>query len=298
MPLLITVNAPAQHNAEPTASFEWLGAPRSVSRAWSASKDTPALELTIAPRPGYKGGGDLALATARQPSFIVRNGFAGFIALEYDGETDRFHDGPWPGARSGRILWRGAYSFFSAVTPRELGPLLCRTCVFEVALSYRHESQHYTGSNAGDNGEDVSAQPYVGDDVVLDVALSHQRGAWYFAERVVGLGFLPDRSSYAAGVGADLHARWRVLPTVHVFASLYGEYLVGDELLGRRYPNSRRASGLFGAALPSELGDILVFLTGDLGNRYGVRILTKEASVGFGVRLTIGAHPSPSREKS
>jgi hypothetical protein len=237
------------------------------------------------------GGGELALVTLRWPQLTLRSGFAGFAEVEFDGETDRFHLGPVPGTSRGRILWRGAYAFYLAVAPSKLGRSICDGCAVEATIQYRHESQHYTGSNAGGDGEDVSEQPYVGDDVILDLALSQRYGDWYFAQRAIGLVFLPERSSYAAGVGADLHARFLAGRFVHPFLSLYGEYLVGDDLDARVYPDAYRLRGLLGVALPSNLGDILVFGFGDVGHRYGVRILTEEATLGVGVRLTIGTQP-------
>jgi len=47
--------------------------------------------------------------------------------------------------------------------------------------------------------------------------------------------------------------------------------------------------GLFGVALPSRLGDIMVYGFGDIGNRKGIVILTRERTMGLGVRLALGA---------
>jgi hypothetical protein len=46
---------------------------------------------------------------------------------------------------------------------------------------------------------------------------------------------------------------------------------------------------LLGVALPSRLGDTMVYLAGDVGHRYFVRGLKEEATFGVGVRLAVGA---------
>lgn len=132
--------------------FRWLGPARTIARSWSASRDTPAMTFGVFPRPNMMGGGELALASLEWPSWTLRGGFAGFVELEWDGPTDNFHYGLAPGASTGGILWRGSYAYYLALTPTDLFRSVCPSCHAEVALSYRHESQHYTGSNAGDPG--------------------------------------------------------------------------------------------------------------------------------------------------
>jgi len=284
----VRATAARDMGGEQAFSFAWLSVPREISRSWSASRDTPVMDLAVLPRPVHRVGGDLALLTLSFRNWTVRSGVAAFLELEFDGETDRFHSGPWPGASSGQMLWRGSYEFFAAVTPRELGTLLCPSCRVELTLGYRHESQHYTGSNHGGEGTDASDQPYVGDGFVFDIAASRRAGAWYLAQRLLATGYLPDVSSYSAGFGADLHARWMPWVHAHPFVSAYGEYRFGDELVGRDYPDAYRVRSLVGLALPSSLGDVMLYLSGDIGHRYGLRILTEEATLGFGIRLALG----------
>ncbi len=54
-------------------------------------------------------------------------------------------------------------------------------------------------------------------------------------------------------------------------------------------PDAHRLRALLGPALPSALGDIVVYGFADTGHRYGVRGPTSEATLGFGMRLTLGA---------
>jgi hypothetical protein len=99
--------------------------------------------------------------------------------------------------------------------------------------------------------------------------------------------FLPDRSSYSAGVGLDLHARYAHFAGVQLFISGYAEQLWGHTLQGRQFPDAYRVRALLGIALVSALGEIMIYGAGDVGNRYGIRGLIEEATLGLGVRLTL-----------
>lgn len=277
-----------------TPELRFLGYGRAISREWSASRDTPSMNMLIFPRPAQMAGGELSLFALGFGSFTLRSGFAGLIELEVDAKTTGVNSGPSPSGR-GKILWRGSYAYYSALALNELGRLLCNDCELELTLQYRHESQHYTGGNNGGGDEDVSEQPYVGDDVIFDIALAKTRRDWYFAQRLIGMWFLPDRSSYAFGAGTDLHARFLGWSRVQPFLSLYGERLRGTELQARRFPDAYRLRALLGVALPSWLGEILVYAAADVGHRHGVRGLTEEATLGLGVRLAVGAGPGRPR---
>lgn len=281
--LAIALVAPATARADAT----WLGLARRVPRTWSASRDAPAFGLMALPRDIRTAGGELAIATLRGAETSWRFGFAGLLELESDGETTGVGNA-FPRA-NGSILWRGSYAYYGALSLDALADRLCGECALEVSLQYRHESQHYTGSNEGDGGMDVSDQPFVGDDAIADVAVSAVRGPWLIAARATAFVFLPGRSSYAGGPGLDLHARWRGARRVQPFASAYVERLFGTELGGRRFDDAYLARALAGVALPSSLGDVMVFASADAGNRKGIRGLTEEATLGVGVRLALGA---------
>lgn len=100
--------------------------------------------------------------------------------------------------------------------------------------------------------------------------------------------FLPERSSYAAGASVDLHARWMPWAFMHPFVSVYGEIVAGGAWRGRHYPDAYRVRALLGVALPSDLGDVMVYVSGDVGHRYGIRISAEEATIGLGIRLAVG----------
>src|SRR5437762_6211111 len=118
---------------------------------------------------------------------------------------------------------------------------------------------------------DVADQPFVGDDVILDVAFAHAAGDLRFVERAIGMWFPPDRSSFAGGPALDLHVRWCASRRIQPFASAYAEYLLGDDLDGRRYGDTYLVRGLTGVAFPSRLGDTMLYLAADAGHRKGIR---------------------------
>ena len=286
--------------------FTWLGYPRRVPRAWSASRDTPAMNMILFPRPAHMAGGDFSLFTLEFKRWSLRSGFAGFLELEVDARTSGTNAGGITSG-GGKILWRGSYSYFAAFSLDALARSMCQGCAIELALQYRHESQHYTGSNTGNVGEeDATPEPFVGDDLIVDLASLQRNSNWLFAERAIGMWFLPDRSSYSAGVGLDLHARFVRFEAIQPFISAYAEHLTGDVLQGRQFPDAYRVRALVGIALPSSLGEILIYGAGDVGHRYGIRGLTEEATLGLGIRLAlasgpkarpVSASPPPVRER-
>jgi hypothetical protein len=284
--ILLAIVAIACSPSTASADTEWLGFARRIPRSWSASRDTPAFNLLVLPRDVRSAGAELAMFTWRGAATSVRTGFAGLIELESDGETEAFGN-LFPRA-SGVMLWRGAYAYYVALSLDRVGERLCAGCVVELSGQYRHESQHYTGSNAGDPGMDVRDEPYVGDDAIVDGALLLVRGDWLLTARAIAFAFLPGRSSYAGGPALDLHARWRGA-RVQPFVSAYAEELFGTELEGHRFDNAYLVRALAGVALPSKLGDVMIYMSADAGNRKGIRGNTEEATLGLGVRLALGA---------
>ncbi|MBK7195158.1 MAG: hypothetical protein IPH80_21980 [Myxococcales bacterium] len=283
--LALAVAAPRPAVAERT----WLGPARRVPRTWSASRDAPTLNLLVAPRDVRTAGAELAIATVRGPTRSWRFGFAGLLELESDGQTTGFGN-VFPAA-SGAILWRGSYAYYAALALDAAAARWCAGCALELSAQYRHESQHYTGSNHGDAGMDVTAEPFVGDDVIIDVAATAVRGDWQLSGRALAFAFLPGRSSYHGGPGLDVHLRWRGWGRSQPFVSGYVEQLWGAELDGRRFADAYLARAMAGVALHSDLGDVMIYAVGDVGNRKGIRGLTEEATLGVGVRLALGAAP-------
>lgn len=273
----------------PTAAeatdVSFLGQGREIPRGWSASRDAPAFNMILLPRSIKTAAGEFALTTARFEEVSLRVGFLGGLELEHDDLTS---DAGGLIQGQGPMFWRGHYGFYAALSLDVLAEAWCEGCGLELGLSARHESEHLTASNHGDAPPDFSAAPQVGDNLILDVALRQRTGAWLFHERAQLKIFFPERSSYSVGPGLELHGRWTRWPAFHPFASLFVQYLAGTETDGRRYPDHYLARALLGGALPSSLGDILVYLSADVGHRMGLLATREEATIGLGVRLALG----------
>jgi hypothetical protein len=227
---------------EPPPRWRWsaLGYARAIPTAWSASRDTPRLEMTPFPRPVAAAGGELALVTLAEGSRVWRLDVSGLLELDNLSRTTGVNSGPFAGSL-GRILWRGGYSYTLAVQLDALGRLICSRCSAELALGYRHESDHATASNYAGDSTDFSTEPYVGDDVIADAALAQRWRDWYLSQRLVGMWFLPDRSSYSAGAAVDLHARLTRWRAVHPFLSAYAERRQGTTFQALAFHDAYRA---------------------------------------------------------
>lgn len=265
--------------AGPAAAVEveTLGPSRAISHSSSASRDTGILGVVVVPRPILSGGGDFALVSIRMPSFTLRLGAFGMLELESEGETDSYFPRPAADTR----FWRGLWGYAAALSFDGLAERWCGGCALEAALTWRHESEHYTGSNDGDRGTDYSAVPHIGDFIMADVAARRGFGAVELTARAQHKYFIHGNGGYSQGPGGDLVVRWRRWPRVHPFASAFGEYLYGTD----GTPDAYLARAFIGVILPSRHGDLYVFAIGDVGHRKGLAVFTEEATVGFGLRF-------------
>jgi hypothetical protein len=249
-------------------TIDTLGPARAISHSSSASRDTFVLGLLAAPHRVLSGGGEFALISFSFDDFTLRLGAQGMLELESEGETQSYL--PFP--KSDIRFWRGLWGYSAALSFRD---------VYEVTLTARHESEHYTGSNSGGAGTDYSDVELIGDFLMLDGAARRRFGSLELCARLQYKQFLPDRSGYTLGPGADVHVRWRRFAHAHPFNSLFAEYLVG----AGRFPSAYLVRDLLGVIVPSRHGDIYVFVSGDVGHRKGLAVLTEEATLGFGVRF-------------
>jgi hypothetical protein len=271
--------------ARPSDGWQF-GFPRAVPFSRSASRDAPAFGVAMAPRGIRTAAGEFGFSAYQGHGITVRPGFGGMLELEGNEEPGFTL---WP--RQQIHFWRGAYAFQSAIAFDALGQRLCSRCALEATLRFRHESEHYTGANNGGPGIDYSDRPIFGDAVVVDLASAFWRGRWLLMARVLNDFFVPDRSSYSFGPGIDLHLRYAAWNRLHPFLSGYAEYLFGTEHAGIGYPDAFLVRGLLGVAVPGSLGDVMVFVSGDVGHRKGLAAYTKEATLGCGIRLAFGALP-------
>jgi len=265
-----------------------IGPARAVSHSISASRDTFVLAYAFAPRGTRTAAGEVALVSYRTPCWTARLGFHGMLELEGD-EAGLYI----PFARSPGIhYWRGVQGFsLGASLDAFARARLPRGSALEGTLTFRHESEHYTGSNDGAGAEDHGLAAHVGDFVMPDVAVRLRLGALELHGRLQAKVFLPERSAYSFGPGADLALRWHLLPRLHLFASAFAEFLWGNggaywECDTCGFPDQYLVRGLAGVVFPSGYGDLWLYGSGDVGHRKGLAAFEEEATLGGGARIS------------
>jgi len=265
----------------PAASWEvdFLGPAREISHSSSASRDTAALGLVAAPHRILTGGGDFSVLQLRDQRLSLRLGVFAMMELESEGKSNGF-DGLLP---KGDIhFWRGLFGYSVAASlddfaNRYLGP----RGALEVTLSFRHESEHYTGSNEGGEAIDYSDRPHIGNFIMLDMAARLPVDRLELIGRLQHKFFITDAGGYSQGPGGDLIVRWKRWNYIHPCSSLFAEYLFGQNI----YPDVYLVRDLTGFVVPSKAGDIFAFMSADVGHRKGLAVFTEERTLGFGVRF-------------
>jgi hypothetical protein len=236
------------------------------------------LGIVATPRRILSAGGDFALLGLRGPDVTLRLGGFGMLELESEGESGDLLPFPQGDIR----YWRGLYGAgaalpFDTAARRWLGD----RGALELAFTARHESEHYTGSNDGGDGSDFSDVPHIGDLVMLDATARLPVGAIELIVRLQHKLFLPDRSGYSHGPGGDLIVRVRRWRRIHPFSSTFAEYLLGTD----GFPDAYLVRNLTGVIVPSQAGDLYLFVSADVGHRNGLAVFTEERTLGFGLRF-------------
>ena len=268
---------------DPGVAVWFLGPAREISHSTSASRDTALLRMLLLPRPVLAGGGDFGVFALRAVGVSWRLGFFGMLELESDQETKSFVGAPQGDIR----FWRGLWGYSVACSLDRLAERwLGEGSALEATLSFRHESEHYTGSNDGDEGTNYSDRPHIGNFWMPDLAVRWRVGPVSLIARYQHKIFMPDMF-YTHGPGADLTVRWHLWDYIHPFVSIFGEYLFGAERADvGRVPDAYLVRGLLGIIVPSSYGDLQIFFSADVGHRKGLAVYTEERTIGFGLRFT------------
>jgi hypothetical protein len=273
--LLLVVTRPAVAGE---LDVDFLGPARAISHSSSASRDTAVLAMQVAPHRVLSGGGDFALVSLATPRWQLRLASFAMLELESEGETSSLLPFPQADIR----FWRGLWGYSAALA---LPTLATRTlgagAALEATLAFRHESEHYTGSNDGDAGTDYSAVPHIGDFFMLDVAARAPLGRLELTLRAQHKLFVPGHSGYRQAPGGDAILRWRRFARVHPFTALFGEYLFGTD----GYPDAYLLRQHTGVVIASRAGEIHLYLSADIGHRKGLAVFTEERTIGFGMRF-------------
>lgn len=274
------------HAADGKPEVQALGFARRIPRSYSASRDAPAFGVMMAPRGIRTAASELSFVTLPLGDLTIRPGFYGLIELEGNGDAGfRL----WPSQEI--HFWRASYALPIAVSFDSAARALCASCVLEASLQFRHESEHYTGNNGGGDAIDYSDRPIYGDAIGTDLAFATTTRGFFLLGRVGLDVFLPERSSYSVGPSLDVHARYLGFRWIAPFFSGFAQYRAGADTESYGYPSAYLLRGLLGVTFPSSLGDAMFFFSGDVGHRTGLAAYTREATLGFGVRLALGPVP-------
>jgi hypothetical protein len=260
------------------AALGFLGAPREVSTSASASRDTPALGMVIAPHRVLTGGGEIGIVSIATGDLTLRLGFYGMLDLESSGTLDKLLPYPTADIR----YWRGLIGYTAALSfDGAARSLLGEGFALEAEVGYHHESEHQTASNAGDPSPDAADVPQIGDAIHVDLAARARVGDVDVSARVRERLVVPGHSSYAHAPGVDVEVRWRLFAHVHPFASAFAERLFGAD----RAPDAFLVRGLIGVAVAPSVANLYIYVFGDVGNRKGLAALTREENLGIGLRV-------------
>jgi hypothetical protein len=265
------------------------GESHAISHAHSASRDTGLMGYQVLPRVVLTTGADFSFIGFRFSGLDLRAGMFGMFEVQ----TITEQPSAFLYVPAGPYIWRGLMGYSLALSLEELARRwLGPRGALEIAVSFRHESEHWTGGSAEDNekwSRRFAGAPHIGDFIMPDLAIRAPAGPVDIEFRVQCKTFLPTYGNYTAGPGLDLIFRWRVVDWVHPFLSLFAEYLFGDTktLAGERQeiPDNYLARGLLGVMFPGETADIQIFAAVAHGHDKGLLVLRKDTRFGWGIRI-------------
>jgi hypothetical protein len=257
-------------SSEPTP-VTWLpGAARVVSASLSGSRDTPLFEYGYGPRPYSTIGAEWGWMKAGGDALSFRFGMYVFIALD-NHTSDVFF---WP-----YEVWRAQPGLtFTWLLSRLSERLLGEQGDIELGLKVSHESDH--GDYARQSLPDDILYGGGGDFFVPDIALRTP------VARTLELSVRLQSRLYAWGAfsacpAADLSLRWKPLPFVNPFVSLFAEKLFARP---RESRDGHSVRVLAGAAFPGCFGEFSLLASLDSGNGKGLLINQRDTRVSGAVR--------------
>jgi hypothetical protein len=271
------------------------GDARVISHSTSASRDVGALSYQVLPCVALGTGGDFAFLGFHFAGLELRAGMFGLIEVE----TREPQPASFMNVPAGTYLWRGSLGYSLALSLGEVGERLVGPGgQLEIALSFRHESEHYTGTREG--GAPLYPDvPNIGDFFMPDLAVRKALGPFDLELRAQIKAFLPS-SAYSAGPGADVVLRWRALPLLHPFVSFFVERLFGRYMEwgdgGRQIPDNTLLRGLVGVIVPGEAADLMLYCAMSSGNGKGLLAYGEYREIGWGIRVAF-LKRSPFRDE-
>jgi hypothetical protein len=272
---------------EKKVEFAFLpGDARIISHSASASRDTALIAYQVLPRVAVTTGGDVGFFGFRFAEMELRLGLFGMFELETAGpEPLNFLTVP-----AGTYLWRGLLGYSLAFSMEGFASrLLGQRGELEATLSFRHESEHYTGSAAVVEPL-FQGVPHIGDFLMLDLAMRKAVNRLDIELRVQNKFFLPTSSdAYSFGPGADFILRFHAGEWLFPFWSVFGEYLFAKRTAGAReaFEDNFLVRTLLGVLVAGKRADLQVYMAADMGHGKGLLSYDKEIRIGWGIRVVL-----------
>jgi hypothetical protein len=291
---LIAATLSSARSAHADDAFVFLPGPaRAISRATSASRDTPVLEYAFGPRAQASLGVEPGVLELPGRRTTWRFGFYSLVALENANSTDLFPP---------TELWRELVGVSMAVELKSLARAwLVPGSALEVGLVFGHEGDH-AGADVslpalgphdiafGGGGNfiapDVAIRLPVGRAVTLTMRLA-DRIYWNELPSIVGARAASDviaddlHEGLENAASADLIARWHATKWAAPQLALFGEHLFSHDEFADD-------GGFFRAMLsvvfPGKIGELSPFYSFDAGNGKGLLVVRRELRSSLGIR--------------
>ncbi len=286
----LTAEEPSSGEENGGPGVEWTvlpGSSHAISHALSASRDTALMAYQVTPRVVLTCGGDFALLGLRAAGLELRAGMFGIIEVS----STSFQALSFMSVPAAPHVWRGLLGYSLALSFDEAARRwLGERGGLELALVYRHESAHWTGSR-NTRWPIFRDVPYMGDFVMPEAAMRLPLGDFDLDLRVQYKAFLPVGRSqaYLVGPGADAILRWRALEKLHPFLSLFGEHVVGRTLSWygerRRIEDVYMLRALLGVVIVGRAAEMQLFASASTGHDKGVLSCQNETRFGWGIRI-------------
>lgn len=287
-------NAEDEPDEQPRVRFVLMsGSARAIPQGLSASRDAAAFSILITPYTVIAAGGDLSILTFHFRKVSLRLGLYGSIELESSVPYNIAEDGligVFPVANT--ALWRGLNGGSVGLSFDEWARRRSSRAALEIVLSFRHESEHFSGP--GDGEPRWLEVPHIGDFLMPEVAVRLPVGPVDFELRLQLKAFLHTR--YIVGPGVDAIIRWRAHRRVHPFLSTFFEYLIGGERQdGTDVWDVYLLRAHLGVSFPGRVGDVQLFLSLAQGHGKGVNAALESFRFGGGLRMVLPSTTSDWR---
>jgi hypothetical protein len=269
------------------AVVEWLPAEsRAIPLSDSASRDAPVIELAYGPTVQASLGGEKGLVHRSYLGLDYRLSVYGLAAYELQTVA-------WPPPEFLRTLG-GVTASFAVNAPASLGGIL------EISIGFGGEWATTVGPTEAPAAMPGDI-PFGGGGLFLlpEIAWRRDFGPWQLTARlseridlpgvllVFGERALADvvadavDDSFTNVPAAEVALRWTAMPGWQPLCSVHGDVLFPEDTSAR---TGWFVRGIVGLAITGVVGQLIPFLSADLGNGQGLLLNTREARFSAGVR--------------